>query len=277
MSLIDPTSLSHLRERYPRSPGRLRHHLAAEGLLGYDALAAAARALPRQHVERRVHNASNGEAFRVLDSDAHLANAIAAGGASSGWIMLRCIEQLPAYRALLERLLAEIAPIIGSATDAVRDIKGFVFICAPGAYTPFHFDAEYSILFQIAGDKVLAAYPPAPPFLDLARRETYHRTGENVLEWTHDYAAMGEQHLLARGDALFVPYAAPHWIHAGYKPSISLSVTWQCRKSRAIADALSLNPLMRRVGLPAYDPVARPSAPWLRAAAGRFGQRIGLV
>jgi hypothetical protein len=277
MSLIDPTSLSHLRERYPRSPGRLRHHLAAEGLLGYDALAKAARALPRQYVERRVHNASNGEAFRLLDSDVHLANAIAAGGASSGWIMLRYIEQLPAYRALLERLLAEIAPIIGSATEAVRDIKGFIFICAPGAYTPFHFDAEYSILFQIAGDKVLAAYPPAPPFLDLPRRETYHRTGENVLEWQHDYAAMGEQHLLARGDALFVPYAAPHWIHAGYKPSISLSVTWQCRKSRAIADALSLNPLLRRVGLPAYDPVARPSAPWLRAAAGRFGQRIGLV
>jgi hypothetical protein len=115
MSLIDPTSLSHLRARYPRKPGRLRHHLAAEGLLSYPALAQAARALPREHVERRVHNASNGEAFRVLDSDAHLANAIAAGGAGSGWIMLRSIEQLPAYRALLERLLGEIAPVIGPA------------------------------------------------------------------------------------------------------------------------------------------------------------------
>ncbi|WP_301750591.1 transcription factor jumonji, JmjC [uncultured Erythrobacter sp.] len=277
MSLIDPTSLPHLGERYPCSPGRLRHHLAAEGLLGFDALATAARALPRKHVVRRVHNASNGEAFRVLDSGAHLANAIAAGGAGSGWIMLSHIQQLPAYRALIERLLGEIAPVIGSAAEAVRDINGFVFISAPGTHTPFHFDAEYSILFQIAGDKVLAAYPPAPPFLDLARREAYHRTGENLLEWKHDYAARGEQHLLARGDALFLPYAAPHWIHAGYKPSISLSVTWQCRKSRAIADALSLNPLLRRVGLPAYDPVARPSAPRLRAAASRIGQRIGLV
>lgn len=277
MSLIDPTSLPHLGERYPRRPGRLRHHLAAEGLLGYDALAKAARALPRQHVERRVHNASNGEAFRVLDSDAHLANAIAAGGASSGWIMLRCIEQLPAYRALLERLLGEIAPVIGAATQAVHDIKGFVFICAPGAHTPFHFDTEYSIMFQLAGDKMLAAYPPAPPFLDLERREAYHRTGQNMLEWKHHYASLGEQHMLARGDALFVPYAAPHWIHAGYKPSISLSVTWQCRKSRAIADALSLNPLLRRVGLPAYDPVVQPSAPLLRAAVSRAAQRIGLV
>lgn len=277
MSLIDPTSLSHLRARYPRKPGRLRHHLAAEELLSYPALAQAARALPREHVERRVHNASNGEAFRVLDSDAHLANAIAAGGACSGWIMLRSIEQLPAYRALLERLLGEIAPVIGPATEELRNFKSCIFMCAPGAHTPFHFDAEYSILFQIAGDKVLAAYPPAPPFLDLARREAYHRTGQNLLEWKHQYAALGEQHMLARGDALFVPYAAPHWIHAGFKPSISLSVTWQCRKCRAIADALSLNPLLRRVGLPAYDPVAAPSAPLLRAAVSRAAQRIGLV
>lgn len=277
MSLIDPNSVPQLAERYPRSPGRLRHHLAAEGLLGHAALAEAARALPRQHVERRIHNAGDGEAFRLLDDEAHPAEAIAAGGAASQWIMLRYIEQLPAYRALLEALLAELAPAIGPATGAVHDIKGFVFISAPGTHTPFHFDAEYNVLFQIAGDKVFAAYPPAPPFLDLARREAYHRAGENMLDWRPDYAALGDQHLLAPGDALFVPYAAPHWVHAGVAPSISLSVTWQCRKSRAVADALSLNPLLRRVGLPAYDPAASAAAPWLRAAASRVGQRIGLV
>lgn len=277
MSLIDPTSLSHLRGRYPRIPGRLRHHLTAEGLLSYPALVKAARELPRQHVERRVHNASNGEAFRVLDSDAHLANAIAAGGAGSGWIVLRYIEQLAAYRALLERLLREVTPVIAPATGPVHDIRGFIFISAPGTHTPFHFDAEHTILFQVAGDKVLAAYPPAPPFLHLAQREAYHRTGKNSLEWKHDYAALGEQHLLARGEALFVPYAAPHWVHVGDTPSISLSVTWQCRKSRAMADALSLNPLLRRVGLPTYDPVVQRSAPVLRAAASRVAQKIGLV
>ncbi|TAD71561.1 MAG: transcription factor jumonji, JmjC [Sphingomonadales bacterium] len=273
MLLIDPTSVPHLAERYPNAPGRLRHHLTTEPLLGYAALAEAARALPRQHIERRIHNAGNGETFRLIEDDAHPAEAIAAGGAESQWIMLRYIEQLPTYRALLERLLAELAP----ATGAVCDIKGFVFISAPCTHTPFHFDAEYNILFQIAGDKVFAAYPPEPPFVDLARREAYHCSGENMLEWRPDFAAAGQQHLLAPGDALFVPYAAPHWVHAGDNPSISLSVTWQCRKSRAVADALTLNPLLRRVGLPAYDPVAQPGAPWLRAAASRVGQRIGLL
>jgi hypothetical protein len=277
MSLIDFPSVHQLAERYPREPGRLRHHLAGEPLLGYAALAEAARALPRQHVERRVHDAADAEAFRMIEDDAHPADAIAAGGAASAWIMLRYIEQLPEYRALLERLLAELAPMIGPATGPVFDIKGFVFISAPGTHTPFHFDAEYNILFQIAGDKVFAAYPSAPPFLDLSRREAYHRAGENMLEWRAEYAAAGDKHLLAPGDALFVPYAAPHWVQAGDAPSISLSVTWQSRKSRAVADALSLNPLLRRIGLPAYDPSASSGAPWLRAAASRAGQRIGLV
>lgn len=277
MSLIDPISVPHLAERYPRDPGRLRHHLTSEPLLGYAALADAARALPRAHVEARVHDAGNGADFRMVENAAHPAEAIAAGGASSQWIMLRYIEQLPAYRDLIHRLLAELAPVTGRTTGRPRDIRGFVFISAPGTHTPFHFDAEYNILFQIAGDKIFATYPPAPPYLDLARREAYHCAGANMLDWQPDYAAAGEQHLLSPGDALFVPYAAPHWVHAGEQPSISLSVTWQCAKSRAVADALSLNPVLRRVGLPAYDPAAMSSPPWLRAAASRVGQRIGLL
>jgi len=43
------------------------------------------------------------------------------------------------------------------------------------------------------------------------------------------------------------------------------------------AGALALNPLLRRVGLPAYDPARSAGVPWLRAAAGRIGQRMGVL
>ena len=277
MSLIDPQSVPHLAERYPHRPGRLRHALIAEPLLGPAALAEAARALPPQYVERAPQNtgvpADRCDGVERGDP----AEAIATGGEGPEWIMLRFIDQLPAYRALLFRLIGELAPAIGPATGRVRDVRGCVVIADPGTHIPFHFDAEYSILFQIAGDKHFAAYPPGPPYLDLARLEAYHRAGQNQLDWKPDYAAGGEQHLLSPGDALFVPHAAPHWVHAGASRSISLSVTWQCSRTRAVADALTLNPLLRRVGLPAYDPVTSPATPWLRAAASRVGQRIGLV
>jgi len=277
MSLIDPASLPRLAACYPQAPGRLRHDLAAEPLLSHAALAEAARALPPAHVERRIHDAADGEAFRIIDDHGDTAAAIAAGGAQSAWIMLRLIEQLPHYRALLHRLLAELAAVIAPASGPVRDVKGFVFISAPHTHTPFHFDAEFNILFQIAGDKVFATYPPVPPFLDLAAREAYHRSGENMLAWQSGFAAAGQQHHLTPGDALFVPYAAPHWVHAGPAPSVSLSVTWQSRASRARADALALNPVLRRFGLPAYDPAASARVPWLRAAAGRLVRKAGLA
>lgn len=197
----------------------------------------------------------------MIDDQRDSADAIAEGGADAALIMLRHIEQLPDYHALLHHLLAELAPVIARASGPVRDVKGFAFISAPGAHTPFHFDAEYNILFQIAGDKVFATYPPTPQFVDLRAREAYHQSGENMLGWDPGFAAAGQQHLLAPGDALFVPYAAPHWVHAGDTPSVSLSVTWQSRASRARADAPALNPALRRVGLPAYDPAAANRVP----------------
>ncbi len=277
MSLIDPASLPLLADSYPLRAGVLRHRLVAEPLLGHAALAAAARELPPAQVERRVHDAADGAGFRHHVNGGDAAAAIASGGDDAAWIMLRGIEQLPAYRALLHRLLAELAPVIAPATGPVRDVKGFVFVSAPGTHTPFHFDAEYNILFQIAGTKVFATCPPAPPFLDLARREAYHLAGENMLAWQPDYAAAEDRHHLTPGDALFVPFAAPHRVLAGDAPSVSLSVTWQSRASRAEAEALALNPVLRRWGLPAHDPSAARGAPWLRAAASRIGQRIGLL
>lgn len=122
MSLIDPTSVPQLAARYPRDASRLRHQLAAEPLLGYAALAQAARDLPRQHVERRVHDAGNGEAFRLLDDDTHPADSIAAGGVSSQGIMLRYIEQLPAY----DPQLRADAPWLRAAASRVGQRMGLL-------------------------------------------------------------------------------------------------------------------------------------------------------
>lgn len=277
MSLLDPASVPMLAERYPRAPGRLRHYLAAEPLLGLTALAEAARALPPRQVGYGGDPCGRPEELAPEAPALSPAEVLAAGGPSKHGVLLRGIEQLPRYRALLKRLLDELAPVITPATGPLQNLVAEVFIASSSTRTPFHFDTEYTLLFQISGDRLLAAYPPAPPFLDLIRREAYYRAGENRLEWHSGFAAAGEQHVLVPGDAVFVPFAAPHWVHVGDGPSIALSLKWQCRRSRAEADALALNPLLRRVGLPPYDPAAARSAPWLRAAAGRVGRRIGLV
>ncbi|AOL93731.1 hypothetical protein [Porphyrobacter sp. LM 6] len=278
MLLIDPVSVPRLAERYPHAPGRLSHFLAAEPLLGSASLAYAARVLPSHQIERRSeHDGADDAADRAADSGPDPAEIIAAGGPERGSIVIHAIEQLRPYRRLVDRLLAELAPVIARATGRMHEPTARVILTAPGAPTPFHFDNRYNILFQLSGDKVIAAYPATPPFLDLDRREACLAGEGNRLAWNPSFAAQGEQHLLSPGEALFLPHAAPHWVRAGMGASVALSLTWQCRASRRLDDALALNPVARRIGLAPYDPAAAPAPPPLRAVAGRIGRSLNLL
>ncbi|MGL3821517.1 cupin-like domain-containing protein [Sphingopyxis sp. R3-92] len=277
MTFLAPSSLGSFSTAYPLSPAILRHELAHHPLLSLAALAEAARELPVQHVERRVADAVNGGDFAMDAPDGgDVADVIPSIETSGNWIMLRFVEQLPRYRHLLEGLMAELDPAIAPLTGASRSLKGFIFISAPGTLTPFHFDAEYNILLQIAGDKDFVTYPPEPPFLSQGRREAYHRAGENMLPWQDDFEALGTVHPLAPGDALYVPHASPHWVRAGAAPSISLSMTWQNDWSLAAGDALTVNPVLRRFGLRADIPVW-PKKPVWRALGCRAARRVRLL
>lgn len=278
MSLLDPVSVPPLAEAYPCAPARLRHYLAEEPLLSLPALADAARVLPRSEVGEW------GEPCEVagLPQAAPQAPAdplalLQSGGPGRRGVVLRDLMRLPGYRALVLRLVRELEPVIARATGPMQSLRARAFISWTNLRTPFHFNPAYMLLLQIRGDRVLAAYPAAPPFLDLARREAHLREGTKRLEWRPELAAVGHQHVLAPGDGLCLPHAAPHWVHSGEGLSIALALSWQCRRTRAEADALALNPLLRKVGLPPYDPAVRRAAPWLRAAASRAGQRLGLV
>jgi hypothetical protein len=261
---------------YPDTPVMLPHNLADHPLLQLDALARAAEELDPDLIERRVHDARNGEAFTLVGYG-EAAGTLAAGGPAQQWIMLRLIERLPRYRALLEAIIADLGTAITHTTGAPSRLKGFVFVSAPHTHTPFHFDAEFNILFQIAGTKTFATYPPRAPYLGLDERETYHRNGDNMLGWQEAYWDDAQLHHLSPGEAVFVPYAAPHWVKAGPEPSISLSLTWQNPWSDALADALALNPLLRRLRLPVTDPARGSGAPRWRALAGRIGQKAGVL
>ncbi|RXZ65892.1 cupin-like domain-containing protein [Pelagerythrobacter rhizovicinus] len=278
MTFLPPASVAALESVYPRASAVFRHGLADHPLLSLAALEQAARELPSKHVERRISDAANGGDFAMdLPDSGDVADTIAAIGSSRNWIMLRFVEQLPRYRDLVLGLLDELGPAFVPLTGPCETVKAFVFVSAPGTLTPFHFDAEYNILFQISGDKAFAVYPPQPPFLSPGAHESYHRTGDNMLPWEDEFETRGTVHRLTPGDALYVPYAAPHWVRAGATPSVSLSVTWQNEWSRKTADAIALNPLLRRLGLPSASPPIWPETPTWRALGGRAARRVGLL
>ncbi len=278
MSFLAPASLGSFADAYPLSPTMLRHSLMGQPLLSVEALAKAATELPPEYVERRIGNAAKGGEFKMDGSDdANVANVIRSIDTSGNWVMLRFVEQLPAYRELLDRLMDQIGPAIAPSTGPGLTVRGFIFISAPGTLTPFHFDCEYNMLFQIAGDKHFATYHPGPPWLPFDRHEAYYGAGGNMLPWNDAYEAEADVHHLQPGDALFVPYASPHWVKAGAEPSISLSITWQSQWSEAVGNAMHVNPLLRRWGLPTGNMPTWPKAPKWRSLGCRVARKARLL
>jgi hypothetical protein len=272
----DSAAVSAFAGLYPQQAGLFAHDLSGHPLLTLAALAAAAARMDPKHVELR-------HADRGADGDfAHLAAAdrapcaIAAIADSGCWAMLRFAEQLPEYRSLMEAALAPFSARIAAVTGPLRDCHAFIFVSSDAMVTPFHCDAEYNILFQIAGDKSFRTFPAAPPFLAPIAEERMHASGNNLLDWHPDFADQGVDHRLSAGDALFVPYKAPHLVTVTRGPSISLSLTWKSDWSLAQDEAHRFNAAMRRIGLRPHPVPAWPDRAAGKALGAKLLRRAGV-
>lgn len=273
--MLDDAAQSRLAAALPLETVRLRHSLANDPLLSLDMLALAVTRMNPQHVECRQSRNSNGGPFAIAGkSPLDAAETIRKIGQSNRWVMLRFAEQLPEYAELLGRLLDEIGPVISRYGPAIKP-RAFIFISSPGSLTPFHFDPEFNILLQISGRKRFATYPAAAPWLTNARQSQFHARGDNLLPWQASFSADANLHLLGPGDALFVPYKAPHWVEVDLEPSVSLSLTWSHQSTHELEAAWQFHGWMQRRGIEMQAPPAFPGRAPVRATARRLLGKLG--
>jgi hypothetical protein len=265
-----------LARAYPLHPATFAHALADHPLLTLDALADAAAQMNPAHVEvRRGDGGAGGEFAHLTEAERAAPHVIRHIAASGCWAMLRFAEQLPTYRALMEAALAPFADVVRAQTGPMRDCHAFVFIASDAMVTPFHCDAEYNILFQISGDKSFRTFPPGAPFMSAEAEEHMHRTGENLLRWDDAYLYAGTDHRLVPGDALYVPYKAPHLVTVAAGPSISLSLTWKSDWSMAQDEAHRFNAALRKIGLRPFAVPPWPARTPARTVANKLLRRAG--
>ena len=255
-AVFDSATRQFFASNYPETPHRLKHALHDHPLLTIERLASLGESLPPASVEYNKGDLPVGiDPTLVPANGLSIGDTIRLAETNGSWAVLKNIEQLPEYNALLMGLLAELKPHIEEKTGQLMRPQGFIFVSSPHAVTPYHFDPEHNILLQLRGSKVMTQFPAGDPrFAPDETHEGYHVGGHRNLVWRDELASHGTEWPLSPGEALFVPVMAPHHVRNGPVVSISLSITWRSEWSFAESDARALNGMLRRWGI-------RPKAP----------------
>ncbi len=241
-------------ERFLREPAAVRHSLVEHPLLTLDAIAELADTLPLKFVERHhahVPKVMPGGAADVGGRPSDTVREIERNGC---WMVLWYLEQVPEYAELLEQTLDEVK-LYTARDGGMQRREAFLFISAPDAVTPIHFDPEHNFLLQIRGIKEMnvCAFPDAVS----AQRELdrYYDGGHRNLE---EIPSDGRTFRLEPGDGVYVPTFMPHWVQNGSEVSISLSITFRTPASERAERANLVNATLRKAKLspqlPGLDP-----------------------
>lgn len=240
-------------DSFARRPMGVQHTLAQDSLLSLEAIAELADSLPLDDVERHQADLPLLMPGGAPDLEGRPSDTVLGIESNGCWMVLWYIEQVPAYKALLDGVLADAEAYISqSGPDrewamSPRRREAFLFLSAPNALTPVHFDPEQNFLLQIKGHKEMHVcdFPD-----ELSRRrelERYYGGGHRNLEAVPP--GRPTTFHMTPGDGVYVPPFFPHWVKNGPEASISLSITFRTRASERFERVQQLNAKLRRLNL----------------------------
>jgi Cupin-like domain len=235
---------------FNRKPFRIAHSLRGHPLFEVDRLLQLARSLPERFVEYNAGALPVGvrpeETPRTGLSAEETIRRIQECGS---WMVLKRVEQDPAYGALLDRCLDEIAA--RGVVPPMQRREGFIFLSSPNAVTPFHIDPEHNFLLQIRGTKTVSMWDPADRFV-LPEEELerfYASFVHRNLPWRDVFQTTAFVLPLAPGEGLHFPVTVPHWVKNGPEVSVSFSITFRTVESERRELLYKANARLRKLGL----------------------------
>jgi quercetin dioxygenase-like cupin family protein len=262
----------NFRDAYPAKALHLTHRLVGHPLLEIEELGRLAERIRPEDLE---HNAATdlplGIAYEDTPSNGlTVQDTIASIENCGSWVLMKQVQQDPAYRDLLHGVLGELRPEIEPVTGEMLNLVAFIFISSPQAVTPLHFDPEYNILFQIRGTKTMTVFPATDSEIVTQQfREKYYNGGSRNLPWRVEFEPRGRDIHISPGEGIYVPILAPHWVKTHGEVSVSLSLTWRSEWSYQQEDAHRFNSRLRRLGLNPAPPRIFPRGNLAKSVAER--------
>jgi hypothetical protein len=264
--------------KFPEEPFACRHRLAGHPLLSLAALADLAGRLDCDRVEYnsgRLRPDQRPDAVPGIDlAPAEVVRQIETAGA---WMVLKNVETVPEYRALIESYLADAAAAVGlkdPAAGGMRDFQGFIFVSSADTVTPFHLDYEENFFVHIHGEKFMHIFDNRDRALvSEAALETYPGKHRN-LPYREEFEARARVFAMQPGEGLFLPYTWPHWVSTGRDYSISMAITWKSKRDLALNSLYFVNAVMRKMGMPQPAPGRHPVYDRFKVAGYRSARAV---
>jgi hypothetical protein len=259
------------RPAFPARPFPIRHRLAGHPLFTLENLVELAAAMPADGIEYnsgKVGIDQKPEATPLVDMEP--VEVVRRIREANAWMVLKRVERIPAYGALLREVLDGVARDMGhrdADSAGFTDIEGFIFVSSPNATTPFHSDPEDNFFVQIHGDKFFHVIDnrdgSVVPDQAFEISPSMHRN----LPYRPEFEDKATVFSMKAGDGCFVPYLWPHWVRTGDSYSISMAITWKSKAVRRNNKVLFVNAMLRKLGLPQKAPGQVPAVDWAKAAA----------
>ncbi len=263
---------------FPDEPFAIRHRLAGHPLLTLPALAELAGRVPRDRVEynsgKLKPNQDPHATPTVEMSPAEVVRQIETAGA---WMVLKHVEEIPEYRALIESCLAEAATAAGRESPGalgMTDFQGFIFVSSAHSITPFHLDYEENFFVHLHGEKFMHVFDNRDRSLvSEADLETYPGKHRN-LAYKESFEARAKVFRFEPGEGMFLPYTWPHWVRTGADWSISMAITWKSPADIRRNKLYFANAVMRRAGLAQPAPGRFPALDGAKVAMVTMGRAV---
>jgi hypothetical protein len=174
------------------------------------------------------------------------------------------------FRDLLNTLFVQVKGQLqrNRYPDEVMRLESSVFISAPQATTPFHFDPEVNFFSQIEGEKIYHLYAPS----ELGEDEVeplYVRATTDIGQVDLARRDPSAEHRirLQPGTGLHQPQDAPHWVETVGSRSVSYTFVYETREGQRRSRVRSFNAYLRRLHIDPARPGEHPARDAVKAAA----------
>jgi hypothetical protein len=249
----------------------VRHRLVDHPLLQLDAIARLADRLPPDHVRREqgdlpLDNRGYVDTGRGAPSQTVL--GIETNGCR---VSLREIQCDPEYAALIDECLDHVAAVLGDREGGMCRRSGYIFVTAPAATTPMHFDPEHSFLLQIRGTKTVWSVPRVDAQAMQRELDHYYDGAACAFDAMRAHADRFE---LAPRAGVYFPSFVPHWVETHAGVSVSFSIPFYTRGTERAEYVNRVNKRLRRLHLSPRPPGESDAIDWTKAALLRSWTRL---